>query len=126
MVTPSVEHLPEKPGGSPQQIRLAGRPGLAYGGHDATAGARDVEIAPASKPLLELVCPPAGKGQVSVAVHQPGNYQPATRVDPLGPPVLSRQFLLETDPLDDVVIPRHGRVLNGANISLPALRRAGR
>ena len=125
-MTPSVSISWRKPAARSQQIRLAGRPGLPYGGHDAAAGPRDVEIAPASKPLLELVGPPAGKGQMGVAVYQPGNHQPPTRVDPLGPPVLRRQLLLRADPADHaIVIPRHRGVGNGVDVALPALGATG-
>ncbi len=68
------EHLPEKARGSLQQICLGGRPGLPHGGHYATAIARDLQIAPAAKTLLEIVGSPAGKGEMGVAVYQARNH----------------------------------------------------
>jgi hypothetical protein len=57
-----------------------------------------------------------------VAVNQSGYDHPAARIQPLGPAILRRHFLLRADPPDDaVIIPRHRGVWDGVNVALPAV-----
>ena len=70
---------------------------------DAAAGLRDVLVARARQPLLELAVARAGPDEVRVAVDEPGRHQCAARVgvrDVLRQ--LSRQFLARTHPCDAI------------------------
>ena len=59
---------------------LAGEP---HRSRDAAASHRDLQVASAEDPLLELVGAPAAEGEVGVAIDQPPDHQAATRVQTL-------------------------------------------
>jgi hypothetical protein len=76
--------------------------------------------------LLELVAPPAGKGEVSVAVNQSGCHQPAPGVESLSATVFRGELLLAAYPLNQSLIPDHGGLRDDVNVTLLALGPAGR
>src|SRR6185503_1956000 len=94
---PECKHLFQESRGFVAQLLLGGLPGLAHRRGDAAAALRNVEIAPAPKPLVEFVGSPAAKGQVGMAVDQPWYHQPPTGIDSLGSSIGRWQVLLGTD-----------------------------
>jgi hypothetical protein len=118
---PEREHLVQEEAGSPVQILLARGPGRSYGGEDSAAGLGDLEVGAAEDALLELAGPPAGKGEVGVAVDEAGDHEPAVGVEALIGRVLEREGVLGAEPTDHPVPPGERGVAYGVDLGLAAV-----
>ena len=70
-------HTGEMALAAPPEFLPGGGAGLRHRGPDAPAPGRDLEVALAPDPGLELIGAPAAEREVGVAVHEPGDHEPA-------------------------------------------------
>ena len=100
------------------ELIFAGRARQGYRPLDPATAARDLQVGPPDRPLLELLGAPPRERQVRVAVHEPGDDERSAGRAPVFAGQVGRDLVCPSHPADPSVAPAQGRARDRAERSL--------